>query len=131
MKIDKVNPGAWFASKFADRLSAEKVMVQKSGYYSRSAPANQRDLELIKLMTDLAVDSALQGEPGVIGHDEERDDELTSDRVRPDQRWQAVRYQPGLVRHSAEEHRSARRRRRGADPASEAAASFQPLDLRR
>ncbi len=27
-------------------------------------------------MTDLAVDSALRGEPGVIGHDEERGDEL-------------------------------------------------------
>ncbi|HET6968076.1 MAG TPA: pyrophosphate--fructose-6-phosphate 1-phosphotransferase, partial [Ornithinibacter sp.] len=26
--------------------------------------------------TDLAVDSALRGEPGVIGHDEERGDEL-------------------------------------------------------
>jgi len=85
VKIDKVNPGAWFASKFADRLSAEKVMVQKSGYYSRSAPANQRDLELIKLMAGLAVDSALRGEPGVIGHDEERGDELRAiefDRIK-------------------------------------------------
>jgi diphosphate-dependent phosphofructokinase len=76
VKIDKINPGAWFASKFADRLQAEKVMVQKSGYFSRSAPANQRDLELIRSMTDLAVDSALRGEPGVIGHDEDRDDAL-------------------------------------------------------
>jgi pyrophosphate--fructose-6-phosphate 1-phosphotransferase len=76
VKIDMVNPGAWFASKFAERLSAEKVMVQKSGYFSRSAPANHRDLELIKSMTDVAVDSALRGEPGVIGHDEERGDAL-------------------------------------------------------
>ena len=51
-------------------------MVQKSGYYSRAAAANQRDLDLIKSMTDLAVDSALRGEPGVIGHDEEAGDEL-------------------------------------------------------
>ena len=76
MKIDKVNPGAWFASKFAELLGAEKVMVQKSGYFARSAPANQQDLDLIKEMTDFAVDSALRGEPGVIGHDEERGDEL-------------------------------------------------------
>jgi len=85
VKIDKVNPGAWFASKFAERLSAEKVMVQKSGYFSRSAPANPRDLELIKAMTDLAVHSALRGEPGVIGHDEERGDELRAiefDRIK-------------------------------------------------
>ena len=76
VKIDKINPGAWFASKFADRLGAEKVMVQKSGYFSRSAPANAADLELIRSMTDLAVDCALRGEPGVIGHDEERGEEL-------------------------------------------------------
>ena len=85
VKIDKVNPGAWFASKFAERLSAEKVMVQKSGYFSRSAPANPRDLELIKSMSELAVDSALRGESGVIGHDEERGDELRAiefDRIK-------------------------------------------------
>ena len=76
VKIDKINPGAWFASKFAERLDAAKVMVQKSGYYSRAAAANQRDLDLIRSMTHFAVDSALRGEPGVIGHDEERGDEL-------------------------------------------------------
>lgn len=76
VKIDTINPGAWFAAKFAEKIGAEKVMVQKSGYFSRSAAANQRDLDLIKSMTDLAVDSALRGEPGVIGQDEERGDEL-------------------------------------------------------
>ncbi len=76
VRIDKVNPGAWFASKFAERLDARKVMVQKSGYFSRSAAPNQRDLDLIRSMTDLAVDCALRGEPGVIGHDEEQGDQL-------------------------------------------------------
>jgi diphosphate-dependent phosphofructokinase len=76
VKMDKINPGAWFGHKFAERLDAQKVMVQKSGYFSRSAAANQRDLGLIKSMTDLAVDCALRGEPGLIGHDEERGDEL-------------------------------------------------------
>jgi pyrophosphate--fructose-6-phosphate 1-phosphotransferase len=76
VKIDKINPGQWFASQFADLLGAEKVLVQKSGYFSRSAAANDADLELIRSMTDLAVDSAMRGEPGVIGHDEERGDEL-------------------------------------------------------
>jgi diphosphate-dependent phosphofructokinase len=76
VKMDKINPGTWFASRFAERLDAQKVMVQKSGYFSRSAAPNERDLELIRSMTDLAVSSALRGEPGVIGHDEERGDPL-------------------------------------------------------
>jgi len=76
VKMDKINPGAWFGSKFAERLDAQKVMVQKSGYFSRSAPASERDLALIRSMTDFAVECALRGEPGLIGHDEERDDEL-------------------------------------------------------
>ena len=76
VQIDKVNPGAWFAKQFAELLGAEKTMVQKSGYFSRSAAANARDLALIRECTDLAVDAALRGEPGVIGHDEERGDQL-------------------------------------------------------
>jgi diphosphate-dependent phosphofructokinase len=76
VQLDKVNPGAWFAKQFASLLGAEKTMVQKSGYFSRSAAANARDLALIKECTDLAVDSALRGESGVIGHDEERGGEL-------------------------------------------------------
>ena len=64
VRIDKINPGEWFGSKFADRLGASKVMVQKSGYFSRSAPANSRDLDLIRSMTGLAVDCALDGNRG-------------------------------------------------------------------
>ena len=76
IRLDKVNPGAWFGKQFARMLGAEKTLVQKSGYYSRSAASNEYDLELIGQMTDLAVDAALRGEPGVIGHDEEQGDTL-------------------------------------------------------
>lgn len=71
VKLDTINPGQWFAKQFAEKLGAEKVMVQKSGYYSRAAAANAEDLRLIKSMTDLAVECALRSESGVIGHDEE------------------------------------------------------------
>lgn len=76
VKLDTINPGQWFAKQFASRLGAEKVMVQKSGYYSRAAAANAEDLRLIKSMTDLAVECALRGEAGVIGHDEEQGNRL-------------------------------------------------------
>jgi pyrophosphate--fructose-6-phosphate 1-phosphotransferase len=85
VKIDKINPGEWFAAKFAERIGAQKRMVQKSGYFSRAAAPNPQDLELIRSMTDLAVDCALRGESGVIGHDEERGDELRAiefDRIK-------------------------------------------------
>lgn len=76
IRLDKVNPGAWFGKQFGDMLGADKTLIQKSGYYSRSAASNEYDLELINQMCILAVDSALRGESGVIGHDEERGDEL-------------------------------------------------------
>ncbi|WP_342763115.1 pyrophosphate--fructose-6-phosphate 1-phosphotransferase [Dermabacter hominis] len=76
VKLDKINPGQWFAKQFAERLGAEKVMVQKSGYFARSAKANADDMRLIKSMTDLAVQVALEGGTGVIGHDEEKGDQL-------------------------------------------------------
>jgi diphosphate-dependent phosphofructokinase len=76
VKLDTINPGRWFAKQFADLLGAEKTMVQKSGYYSRAAAANTEDLRLIKSMTDYAVECALRGESGVIGHDEEDGDRL-------------------------------------------------------
>jgi len=76
VKLDTINPGAWFAKQFASLVGAEKTMVQKSGYFSRSAPANGEDLRLIKSCTDLAVECALRGESGLIGHDEENGDRL-------------------------------------------------------
>jgi diphosphate-dependent phosphofructokinase len=76
VQLDKVNPGQWFARQFAAKLGAEKVLVQKSGYFARSAPANEADLALIRDCTTYAVDAALRGESGVVGQDEERGDEL-------------------------------------------------------
>ena len=76
VKLDKVDPGQWFARQFAAALGAEKVLVQKSGYFSRSAAANEADLALIRACTAYAVDAALRGESGVVGEDEERGDTL-------------------------------------------------------
>ncbi|GJD49639.1 Pyrophosphate--fructose 6-phosphate 1-phosphotransferase [Methylobacterium crusticola] len=76
VKIDTVNVGKWFADRFAPRIGAEKTLVQKSGHFSRSAAANADDLRLIQGMVDLAVECALGGVSGVIGHDEEREGRL-------------------------------------------------------
>ena len=76
VKLDEVNPGQYFAREFAARIGAEKTNVQKSGYFSRSAPANAADRALVAEMVELAVDSAVRKVPGVVGHDTERGDEL-------------------------------------------------------
>lgn len=76
IKLDAVNPGAWFGKQFAKLLGAEKVLIQKSGYYSRAAASNKEDLELIKACADKAVECALAGNGGVIGEDEDQNNEL-------------------------------------------------------
>ncbi len=76
VQLDKINPGQWFGKQLATELGAEKVLVQKSGYFARSAPANEADLALIRDCTTYAVDAALRGKSGVVGQDEERGDEL-------------------------------------------------------
>jgi len=71
IKLDAVNAGEWFAAQFGKRIGAEKALVQKSGYFSRSSAPNVEDLRLIGEMADLAVESGLAGRSGVIGQDEE------------------------------------------------------------
>ncbi|RFC46770.1 MAG: pyrophosphate--fructose-6-phosphate 1-phosphotransferase [Verrucomicrobia bacterium] len=69
-RIDDLNPGQWFASQLKERIQAEKVLVQKSGYFARSAAPNQKDLELIKQSAFAAAEYALNGQSGVAGQDE-------------------------------------------------------------
>jgi len=76
VKLDAVNPGAYFAKQFAAMLGAEKTLVQKSGYFARASASNVEDIRLIKSCVDTAVDCALKGESGVIGHDEDKGDLL-------------------------------------------------------
>ncbi len=76
VKLDAVNPGAWFGKQFAKLLDAEKVLIQKSGYFARAAASNEADLKLIKECCDKAVESAQAGIGGVVGHDEDQNNEL-------------------------------------------------------
>ncbi|MDP2138008.1 MAG: pyrophosphate--fructose-6-phosphate 1-phosphotransferase [Candidatus Didemnitutus sp.] len=78
VKLDQINVGAWFGQRFASLVGAEKVLVQKSGYFARSAPANEADLVLIGRCVEHAIECALRGESGLIG-----EDEAASGRLRP------------------------------------------------
>ena len=74
IRLDELNPGKWYASYFKKHLKADKVLVQKSGYFSRSAAPNSKDLELIFSHADFAVKQAMLGNSGVVGIDEKEDD---------------------------------------------------------
>ena len=76
VRLDTVKVGDWFGKQFGKQIGADKTLVQKSGYFARSAAANPTDLELIRSMVRMAVDCGLKGVSGVIGHDEERGGEL-------------------------------------------------------
>lgn len=69
-KLDSVNVGKYYGDKLGAMIGAEKVLVQKSGYFARSAAPNSQDLKLIKDCGLKAVESAVLGKSGVIGHDE-------------------------------------------------------------
>jgi pyrophosphate--fructose-6-phosphate 1-phosphotransferase len=77
VRLDEINPGKWFAKELSNRLNAKKVLVQKSGYFSRSAKANEKDLNLIFDCADKAVECAVNGKSGVIGWDEDNNDLLS------------------------------------------------------
>ena len=77
VRLDEINPGNWFAKKFAKNINAEKVLVQKSGYFARSAASNKEDLDLIFRSVEMAIESALNFKSGVIGKDEDNGSQLS------------------------------------------------------
>ena len=74
--LDSLNPGQWFAKEFSKKLKADKTLVQKSGYFARSATPSERDLKLIGDSAKMAVDYAMMGKSGLIGMDDELDGKL-------------------------------------------------------
>ena len=76
VRLDDINPGQWFAKQFAEALDADKTLIQKSGYFARSAKPGERDLDLIKKSAFMAAELALNGESGLVGLDENNDGKL-------------------------------------------------------
>ena len=75
--LDTLNPGQWFAKQFTKMLKAEKTLVQKSGYFARSAAPNAKDLKLIKSSCRHACEMALSGNSGVVGLDDEKNNQMS------------------------------------------------------
>ena len=77
VRLDEINPGLWYSKQFSKKLEAQKVLIQKSGYFARSAAANASDLGLIKRSATLAAECGLSGQNGVVGLDEDNNDKLS------------------------------------------------------
>ena len=58
VRLDDINPGQWFANQFSEALGADKTLIQKSGYFARSAKPGKRDLDLIKKSAFMAAEFA-------------------------------------------------------------------------
>ena len=76
VRLDEINPGQWFADQFEEALSADKTLIQKSGYFARSAKPGERDLDLIKKSAFMAVEFALKEKSGLVGFDDNNDGKL-------------------------------------------------------
>ena len=76
LRLDELNPGEWYSKRIAEWTSAEKILVQKSGYFSRSAAPNKVDLSLIKKVSKNAVNYALNSSSGVAGPSDELNGEI-------------------------------------------------------
>ena len=76
VKLDKINAGKWIGEQLLKRLGAQKMLVQKSGYFARSSAANAFDLNLIQSCVDYAAECALKHQSGLVGHDEHQEGRL-------------------------------------------------------
>ena len=76
VRLDDINPGQWFAKQFSEALGADKTLIQKSGYFARSAKPGSRDLDLFKKSAFIAAEFALKGKSGLVGLDENNNGEL-------------------------------------------------------
>ena len=77
VRLDTINPGEWFSNQFSSTIGAEKTLVQKSGYFSRSTAPNKFDLDLIKNSAVYAVKCAMESQSGVVGLDQDDNDALS------------------------------------------------------
>ena len=69
-KLDSVNAAKWFSLSISKEIDFDRVLIQKSGYYSRSAAPNSDDLEYIFKVCDFAFKCALKSKSGLAGEDE-------------------------------------------------------------
>ena len=70
VRLDSVNAAKWFSELISQEIDFDRILIQKSGYFSRSAAPNSDDLDYIFKICDFAFDNALKANSGVVGEDQ-------------------------------------------------------------
>ena len=73
IRLDSVNAAKWFSELVSQKIDFDRILIQKSGYFSRSAAPSSNDLEYIFKICDFAFDNALKSNSGLVGEDERTD----------------------------------------------------------
>ena len=76
IRLDDIDSGKWYSNKIAEWTNAKKILVQKSGYFARSAAPNQNDISLINRICKKAVDYALEERSGVVALSDNHNQEI-------------------------------------------------------
>ena len=70
IKLDLINTAKWFSEVISKKINFDRILIQKSGYFARSAAPSDDDLEYIFKICDFAFKNALESNSGIIGEDE-------------------------------------------------------------
>ena len=70
IKLDSINTAKWFSKVISKKINFDRILIQKSGYFARSAVPSDDDLEYIFKICDFAFKNALESNSGIIGEDE-------------------------------------------------------------
>ena len=70
IKLDSIDTGKWLSKILLKKIKIDRVLIQKSGYFSRSSPPSQNDLDYIFKICDFAFNQAISGTSGLAAEDE-------------------------------------------------------------
>ena len=70
IKLDSIDTGRWLSKFLSQRMRIDRVLIQKSGYFSRSSSPNQSDLDYIFKICDFGFNEAIKGNSGVAGENQ-------------------------------------------------------------
>jgi pyrophosphate--fructose-6-phosphate 1-phosphotransferase len=76
IKLDDIQIGEFLSKVLKNFINFKKVIIQKSGYFSRSSCCNQREYSLVSNFVKYAIEGVINKESGVIGQNSKKKKKL-------------------------------------------------------